>query len=394
MSTNKELFLRHQGQTSNAPMMVEIESSKGIYLFGKNGEKYIDLISGIGPSVLGHQHSKIVEAIKAQIDQHMHVMVYGEYVQSPQAKLAEKLATKFSQKLSVSFFVNSGSEAIEGALKLAKRYTGKPDLVSCKNSYHGSSHGCLSVGGDENQKRAFRPLLPGVKHIQFGDISELKTITENTAGFIIETIQGEAGVQIADKNYWKAVRERCDETNTLLILDEVQCGVGRTGKFSAFEHYGIEPDIVCLAKGLGGGMPIGAFISSKEIMQSLEENPVLGHITTFGGHPVSCASALATLEALDEEKTLDSVNEKSELFRKHLSHPKIKEIRNLGLLMAVEFGSFDIVKKIIDDGVKNGLLTDWFLFCNTSIRVAPPLNISDSEIIDSCRIITKILDTL
>ena len=392
MTQNQERFLRYQGQTSSTPMMIEIEKAHGTYLYNKDGKKYIDLISGIGPSVLGHQHPKITQATKDQIDKHMHVMVYGEYVQSPQSKLAEKLASKLPQNISVSFFVNSGSEAVEGALKLAKRHTGRRKIISCTNSYHGSTHGSLSVGGDENQKRAFRPLLPGIQHINFGEEKALNAITEETAAFIVETIQGEAGVIQASKKYWKAVRKKCDETGTLLILDEIQCGVARTGKFSAFEHYDITPDILCLAKGLGGGMPIGAFISSKEIMQTLEENPILGHITTFGGHPVSCAAALATLEALEEENILDSVIEKSELFKKHLIHPEIKEIRNLGLLMAVKFSGFDIVKKIIDESAKSGLLTDWFLYCNNSIRIAPPLNISNEEIIESCKILLDSID--
>ncbi len=391
--SNKQLFQMHVAQTSAYPMEVEIVHAENIYLHGANGEKYIDLISGISVSSLGHNHPRIVEAVKEQADRHMHVMVYGEFVQNPQVKLAKAISDTLPDPLDNVFFVNSGSEAIEGAMKLAKRYTGKYEIISCYDAYHGSTHGTLSLGTREDFKQAFMPLMPGVSHIRFGDENDLESITSKTAAVIIETIQGEAGVRIASNSYFKKLRERCYQTGALLILDEVQTGFGRTGKFWGFEHYDIVPDIITAAKGMGGGMPIGAFISSKEIMSALQTNPVLGHITTFGGHPVSCAASLAMLLELVESKVYLEVERKAGIFRQYLKHPKIKEIRSVGLMMAVEFDSFKQVSSIIEKSVKLGLITDWFLYCDCAIRIAPPLIISEDQIIESCNILLKAIES-
>jgi putrescine aminotransferase len=389
---NRQLFLQHLAQTTDFPLMIEVEKAEGIYLFGPNGEKYIDLISGIGVSNVGHRHPKVLEAIQGQLDKYLHLMVYGEYVQSPQSELAKALCDTLPEKLDNVYLVNSGSEAIEGALKLAKRYTGKANLISCVNAYHGSSHGALSVGGNEIFKQAYRPLLPGISHIKYGEISDLETINFDTAAVLVETIQGEAGIRVATKEYFQALRKRCDETGTLLILDEVQCGFGRTGKFWAFEHFEFEPDILVCAKGMGGGMPIGAFIANKEVMGVFKNNPILGHITTFGGHPVSSVASLATIQILQEEKLIEKVEEKANLIKSLLIHPKIKSIRNKGLLMAVEFESFDVLKPIIDTAIEMGVITDWFLFCDDSMRIAPPLTIIKEEIHEACAVILKAIE--
>ncbi|WP_339879715.1 aspartate aminotransferase family protein [uncultured Algoriphagus sp.] len=389
---NRQLFLQHLAQTTDFPLMIEVEKAEGIYLYGSNGEKYIDLISGIGVSNVGHRHPKVLDAVQGQLDKYLHLMVYGEYVQSPQSLLAKVLCDTLPEKLDNVYLVNSGSEAIEGALKLAKRYTGKPNLISCVNAYHGSSHGSLSVGGNEIFKQAYRPLLPGISHINYGEISDLEIIDSNTAAVLIETIQGEAGIRVAYKEYFEALRKRCDDTGTLLILDEVQCGFGRTGKFWAFEHFGIIPDIVVCAKGMGGGMPIGAFIANKDVMGVFKNNPILGHITTFGGHPVSSAASLATIQIILEEKLIEEVEAKATLIKALLVHPKIKSIRNKGLLMAVEFDSFDTLKPIIDRAIELGVITDWFLFCDDSMRIAPPLTISKEEIHEACQIILQAIE--
>jgi putrescine aminotransferase len=384
---NRQLFLANLAQTTDFPLLIEIERAEGIWLYGPAGEKYIDLISGIGVSNVGHRHPKVLEAIHHQLDKYLHLMVYGEYVQAPQTLLAQALCQTLPESLDNVYLVNSGSEAVEGALKLAKRYTNRREIVSCINAYHGSSHGALSVGGNEQFKRAYRPLLPGVSNIVYGSFHQLETITSETAAVIIETVQGEAGIRVACTEYFKAVRKRCDEVGALLIVDEIQSGFGRTGKFWAFEHFDFIPDIVVCAKGMGGGMPIGAFIASQHIMAALKNNPLLGHITTFGGHPVSAAASLATLKILQEENLIGQVEEKANLFKKLLVHPKIKGIRNKGLMMAVEFESFDVLKPIIDRAIALGVITDWFLFCDDAMRIAPPLIISHDEIQHSCRII-------
>ena len=361
-------------------------------MYDAAGRAFIDLISGIGVSSLGHGNPYVKEAIKQQVDKYMHLMVYGEYVQTPQVRFAEKLTSILPDNLQSVYFTNSGTEAVEGALKLAKRFTGRQQVVALHNSYHGSTHGALSVMGNEEFKQAYRPLLPGVSFISLDDPEELQLITEQTACVIIETIQGEAGVRVPDFAYMQALRQRCTQTGALLILDEIQAAFGRTGKLFAFEHFSIVPDILLLAKALGGGMPVGAFISSAAIMSAFKENPILGHITTFGGHPVCCAAGLAALEVLLDEQLTDTVAAKEALIRKSLTHPAIKQIRGKGLMLALEMESFDLNKKIIDTCIAKGVITDWFLHCSNAMRIAPPLIITDDEIITACRIITEAID--
>ncbi len=392
MISHRQLFLDHLAQTSSSPLLLEIVSADGVYIMDADDKAYLDLISGIGVSNVGHRHPKVVKAIKEQVDKHLHVMVYGEFVQSPQVKLAEALAKTMDHHLDSTYLVNSGSEAIEGAVKLAKRYTGRSKIISCYNAYHGSSHGALSLSGSELFKRNYRPLLPGIRHIRFGCIDDLEAITEETAAFVVETVQGEAGVKVGSQAYWKAVRERCTQTGTLLILDEIQCGFGRTGTLWAFQDYQIIPDVVVSAKGMGGGMPIGCFMAKKQVMQVLTENPVLGHITTFGGHPVSSAAALATLRVMQEENLLKDVERKEKLFHEGLAHPKIREVRSKGLLMAVAFESYEVLKAIIDRAIALGVITDWFLYNDHSMRIAPPLTITEEEIKKACRIILQAID--
>ena len=391
---NRQLFLSHVAQTTDFPLLIEIEKAEGIYMYGPKGEKYIDLISGIGVSNVGHRHPKVLAAIQEQLDKYLHLMVYGEFVQTAQAQLAKALVDTLPQPLDNVYLVNSGTEATEGALKLAKRYTGRREIVSCINSYHGSSQGALSVGGNETLKRAYRPLLPGISHIHYDQLNDLKKITKDTAAVIMETIQGEAGIRVADADYFQALRKKCDETGTLLILDEIQAGFGRTGKFWAFEHFDIVPDILLCAKGMGGGMPIGAFISSNEIMSAFKNNPILGHMTTFGGHPVSAAASLATVKVLQEENLVGQVAEKAELIKSLLVHPKVKEIRNKGLMMAVQFESFEVLKPSIDRAIELGVVTDWFLFCDDAMRIAPPLTITEEQIREACGIILQAIDEL
>jgi acetylornithine/succinyldiaminopimelate/putrescine aminotransferase len=362
-------------------------------MYDSEGKPYIDLISGIGVSNLGHGNPKVISAIKDQVDKYMHLMVYGEYVQTPQVRFAGKLLSILPDNLQSVYFTNSGAEAVEGALKLAKRFTGRQQIIAFHNSYHGSTHGALSVMGNEDFKQAYRPLLPGVNFISFNNYDDLQLITDKTACVIIETVQGEAGIRVPDAAYMQALRSRCTETGTLLILDEIQAAFGRTGKLFAFEHFDIVPDILLLAKALGGGMPVGAFIASTAIMSALKENPILGHITTFGGHPVCCAAGLAALEVLLDEQLVEKVAAKETLIRQHLIHPAIKEIRGKGLMLALEFESFDLNKKIIDTCIANGVITDWFLHCSNAMRLAPPLIITDEEIISACRVITEAIET-
>ena len=392
MISNRQLFLSHLAQTTDFPLAIEIVKAEGVYLYGPHGERYLDLISGIGVSNVGHCHPKVVAAIHQQVDQYLHVMVYGEYIQSPQTQLAKALVETLPPGLDNVYLVNSGSEAIEGAMKLAKRYTNRRNLISCTDAYHGSTQGALSIGGNEEFKRGYRPLLPGTSQIFYGSFSDLEKITEETAAVVIETIQGEAGIRVACTAYFQALRARCSQTGTLLILDEIQAGFGRTGTFWAFEQFGIVPDILVCAKGMGGGMPIGAFIANKEVMGVFKSNPLLGHITTFGGHPVSAAASLATLRVLQEEKLLEAVGEKAKLFRSLLVHSQIKGIRNQGLMMALEFESFEVLKPIIDRAINLGVITDWFLFCDDSMRIAPPLTISFEEIREACARILQAID--
>lgn len=392
MHSNIPQFLRHIAQTSDAPLLLEIDSASGVYLTDTSGKKYMDLISGISVSNLGHSHPEVVKAVQQQAARHMHLMVYGEYVQSPQVQLAELLTSRLPSTLSQVYFVNSGAEAVEGALKLAKRYTGRSGIISFKNAYHGSTQGALSVTGGEWLKQPYRPLLPDVQLLSYGNAAELEAITDKTACVIIEPVQGEGGVIIPPEGYLQQLRNRCNETGALLILDEIQTGFGRTGKLFAFEHSGIIPDILLLAKALGGGMPLGAFISSTDIMPVLTHNPPLGHITTFGGHPVSCAAGYAALKVLTAEKLWEKVEEKERLCRNLLNHPDILEIRSSGLLLAVELGNPDRVKAVIRKCVENGVITDWFLFRDTALRIAPPLVISESEIRTACNIVIRALD--
>ncbi|MBC8054530.1 MAG: aspartate aminotransferase family protein [Sphingobacteriaceae bacterium] len=387
----RQLFLLNNAQTSSTPRLLEIERAEGIYLYSPDGRKYMDLVSGFAVSNVGHRHPHVVKAIKDQVDRYMHLTVYGEFVQAPQVKFAVKLVSVLPHNLNSVYFVNSGAEATEGALKLAKRYTGRKKIISCHNAYHGSTHGALSVMGNDYFKEAFQPLLPDISFINFNDFSDLEAINSETACIIIETIQGEAGIRVPERKYMQALRKRCAETGTLLILDEIQTGFGRTGKLFAFEHFDISPDILLSAKGIGGGMPIGAFISSREIMNSLTENPILGHITTFGGHPVCCAAGLATLEVLLEENLMRDVDQKESLFRELLVHPLIKEVRGRGLMLALQLDSFELVEEVCKAAAEQGLIIDWFLHCDTALRLAPPLIISEAEIRTAC---TTILTTL
>ncbi|HEY0900158.1 MAG TPA: aspartate aminotransferase family protein [Sphingobacteriaceae bacterium] len=392
MLTNRQLFLLNTAQTSGTPRLLEVERAEGPYLFDPSGKAYLDLVSGFAVSNIGHRHPKVISAIHEQLEKYLHVTVYGEFVQAPQVKFAEKLCTVLPEPLQSVYFVNSGAEATEGAMKLAKRYTGRSEIISCHNSYHGSTQGALSLMGNEYYKQAYRPLLPDIRFIHFNQIQDLNLITTKTAAVILETIQGEAGVRVPDPEYMLALRKRCDETGTLLILDEIQTAFGRTGKFFAFEHYGIIPDILLLAKGMGGGMPVGAFISSRAIMDSLKDNPILGHITTFGGHPVSCAAGLATLNVILEENLMDEVLEKEALFRKELVHPKIKEIRGWGLMLTIQLESFEQVETASRLCVERGVIIDWFLHCETALRLAPPLIITKEQIQEACGVIREVLD--
>ncbi len=381
MLTPRQLFLRHQAQTSEFPLLLEIERAEGVYMYTPEGRPILDLISGIGVSNVGHRHPRVLQAIHDQLDKYLHLMVYGELVQAPPARLAHALAATLPPPLDTVYFTSSGTEAIEGALKLAKRHTGRTGLVSALNAYHGSTHGALSITGSEDFKNSYRPLLPDVTHLRYNELADLNLITKDTAAVVLETVQGEAGVRLPLPGYLPAVRARCIEVGALLILDEIQCGFGRTGTQWAFEQFGVMPDILVCAKGMGGGMPIGAFISSPAIMVGFQTNPILGHCTTFGGHPVSCAAALATLQVIQEENLLAGVAAKAARLRAGLRHPAIRAVRNCGLLMAVEFESFEVLKPIIDRALADeGILTDWFLFCDNSLRIAPPLTITEAEI--------------
>lgn len=387
--TNRQIFLNHVAQTSPAPLMLEIERAAGVKLFGADGKEYIDLIAGISVSNVGHCHPKVVQAVQQQAVKYMHLMVYGEFVESPQVKYAERLTDLLPPQLNNVYFTNSGTEATEGALKLAKRVTGRTQLISFKNGYHGSTQGALSMMGDETFKRSFRPLLPDTMQLTYGNEVELGNITNKTAGVIIETVQAESGITVPSKSFMHQLREVCNKTGALLILDEAQTGLGRTGKLFGFEHYGIVPDILLLAKALGGGMPLGAFIAAKEVMNTLTENPVLGHITTFGGHPVCCAAGLAAFEVLTAGKLINQVEPKGQLFESLLNHPKIKSKHRIGLMMALEFENFELNKRIIDRCIENGVLTDWFLFVPQCMRIAPPFIITEEEIKLACGVILE-----
>ena len=392
MLTNRQIFLQNLGQTSASPMLIEIVRAEGIYMYGPDGQEYMDLISGVSVSNTGHSHPSVIDAVKNQVDLYMHLMVYGEIIQSPQVKYAEKLAELLPPALSSCYFVNSGSEAVEGALKLAKRYTGRSRIVSFKKAYHGSTHGALSVQGSELYRNSFRPLLPDVFQIEFNDEKTLGIIDSSVACVIVEPVQGEGGIIYPENDFLKKLRNKCTSAGALLIFDEIQTGFGRTGFMFALDRFGVVPDILLLAKALGGGMPLGAFISSKEIMSTLISNPVLGHITTFGGHPVCCAAGLAALNVIIEGGYVEKSISKSELFKKQLIHPLISEVRGEGLLMAVKLKNPEFINYIIAHAPDYGLILDYFLFCSDAFRIAPPLIITEDEISEACIRLKKLLD--
>jgi len=382
MLTNRQLFFQHVALPSQYPMGLEIERAEGIYLYSTDGKKYVDLVSGVCVNNLGHRHPAIVKAVKDQIEKYMHLMVYGEFVETPQVKLAQLLSEVLPSTLNSTYFVNSGSEAVDGALKLAKRFTGRTELVGFKNSYHGSTHGAFSMLGNEEMKYSYRPLLPDIRFLRFNHFEDLQQITEKTACVLVEPVQAEAGVIVPENGFLQALRQRCDESGALLIFDEIQVGFGRTGKLFCFEHYNVVPDILCLAKGMGGGMPIGAFISDKKIMLAFTNNPEFGHITTFGGHPVSCAAALANLQVLLNQKNIiQKAEEKGKLFEDALTKfPIVKKIRRKGLLISVELESPELNFKVMRALVQNGLVTDPFFFMPNAFRIAPPLVITKEEV--------------
>lgn len=389
---NRQLFLDHVGQTSEAPLCINIVKAEGSKMWDADGKEYIDLIAGISVCNIGHRHPAVVEAIKNQADAYLHIMVYGELVENPQVAYAKKLADHLPASLNAVFYTASGSEATEGAMKLAKRVTGRTQIISFKNSYHGSTQGALSIMGSEYWQQAFRPLLPDILQLSYNNFEDLNFITERTACVVAETIQAEAGVKPPLNGWLTALRSRCTATGTLLVLDEIQSGFGRNGSLWAFEQFDVVPDILLLGKALGGGMPLGAFIADKRLMDTLSYNPVLGHINTFGGHPVSCAAGLAAFKVLLDENYVADVKRKEQLFRSLLQHPLIKNISSAGLMLAVEFDSYATNKKIIDACIEQGVFTDWFLFAAHAIRIVPPLNISDTDIIAACKIITTVLN--
>ncbi|GHE43999.1 aspartate aminotransferase family protein [Sphingobacterium griseoflavum] len=392
MISNRELFLQNTAQTSSSPRLIEVERAEGIYLYGINGESYMDLVSGFNVSNIGHRHPKVLDAIQQQLDKYLHVTVYGEFVQAPQVYFASELLTILPRTFESVYFTNSGAEAVEGSMKIAKKFTGRRQIIAAENAYHGSTQGALSLIGNEDYRTAYAPLLPEIDFIRFNDQASLEKITSDTAAVIIEAVQGEAGVRVPDVAYIRALREKCDETGALLVFDEIQTGFGRTGKMFAFEHFDIVPDILMLAKGIGGGMPLGAFIARKEIMDVIKDNPMLGHITTFGGHPLSCAAARASLKVIQEEQLLADVPAKAARFRELLASPKVKEIRGLGLMMCLQLESFDQVCSVSSYCANQGVMIDWYLHCETALRIAPPLTISFQEIEDACKIIRTAIE--
>jgi acetylornithine/N-succinyldiaminopimelate aminotransferase len=390
----RQLFLQHVAQTSASPLALEIVKAENCELTDVFGKKYIDLIGGISVANVGHRHPKVVEAIKKQADDYLHVMVYGEFVQSPQVQYAKLLTEHLPASLNTVYFTNSGAEAVEGAMKLAKRVTGRTGIIAFKNSYHGSTQGALSIIGDEYWRNAYRPLLPDVQHLSYNSFDDLEWITDKTACVIAETVQAEAGVISPQKEWLLGLSKKCKETGALFILDEIQAGFGRTGKLWGFENFNVVPDVLLLGKALGGGLPLGAFIADKKLMDYLTENPVLGHITTFGGHPLCCAAGKAAFEVLLEENMTAPVKEKESLFTSLLIHPKIKSVNSFGLWIAIGFEDFEKCKKIVDACIQNGVLTDWFLFAPNCLRISPPFTISREQIQQACRNILAIIDEL
>lgn len=391
MSRLKQLFLHHVAQTSPAPLALQVVRAAGCYLYDETGKSYLDLIGGIAVSNTGHCHPRVVKAVQEQAATFMHTMVYGELVQSPQVEFAALLASRLPFSLDSVYFTNSGAEAVEGAIKLSRRLTGRTGIIACKQSYHGSTTGALTLLGDEYWRNAFRPLMPGVRHLDYGSEALIAAISEEVACVVLETVQAEAGIQPPPAGWLKKVKARCAATGTLLVLDEIQCGFGRTGSLWAFEQEDVAPDILLLGKALGGGMPLGAFISARQNMTALTEHPVLGHITTFGGHPVSCAAGLAAMQVLLEEKLVETVTEKGRLFVEKLKHPSIKDIRQRGMMLALELESSERVLAVITRGLKLGVFADWFLFAPHCIRLAPPLIISEAEIDKACGLLLEAL---
>jgi len=389
----RQLFLQHVAQTSSTPIALEIERAEGARLWDAQGNEYIDLIAGISVCNVGHRHPKVIRAIKKQLDHYLHVMVYGEMIETPQVQYAKLISSHLPAHLNAVYFTNSGAEAVEGAMKLAKRVTGRAQMISFNKSYHGSTQGALSIMGDEYWRNAFRPLLPGILHLDYDSFESLNEITSQTACVIAEPIQAERGVYTPSNEWMKALRRKCDETGTLLILDEIQTGFGRTGTMWAFEQFAIVPDIIVLGKALGGGMPLGAFIADRKLMGMLAENPVLGHITTFGGHPVCCAAGMASMKVLLKEKLVQQVHAKEFFFRELLRHPEIQSFRSRGLLIAVEFASEEVTKRIVQMALQgqDRILTDWFLFAPHCMRIAPPLSITQKEIKKACQVILSCL---
>ena len=387
----KEAFLKHQAQITKNPFLLAIEKAKGSYIYTTDKRKYIDLVAGVSSCTLGHSHPAIINAVKKQLDLHTHVMVYGEFIQEKPLELAKSLAEYLPKQLSCTYLVNSGTEAIEGAIKLAKRKNGRKKVISCFHSYHGSTQGSLSAMGTEAMKEKYRPLIPHHEHIRYNNFEDLDILKNDVSSIIIEPVQGGTNFIVADQDWLEEIRKRCTKNSIELIFDEIQTGFGRTGKMFGFELFNVTPDILCLAKGMGGGMPIGAFISSKKNMDYLSTNPPLGHITTFGGHPTSCAAALATLQELKNSNIIKLVNQKRDLFKKNLTHPKIKKIHGIGLMIAIEFENEEICQEIVKKVLHNGVITFYFLFNRTNMRISPPLTISEKDIIESCRIIQQTL---
>ena len=395
MKTLRQQFLEHVGQTSPEPLLLEVARAEGVFFYTPEGKRYYDLVSGVSVNNVGHANPAVVSAVQQQAADYMHIMVYGEMVERPQVQYATKIAGLLPEPLDSVYFVNSGSEAVEGALKLAKRYTGRHKMMSMHCAYHGSNHGSLSMMASpegDTWKAPFQPLLPDVEYLWFNSIDDLSRIDGQTACVLVEPVQGEAGVRLPEEGYLQALRKRCDETGTMLIFDEIQTGMGRTGSLFAMQKYGVTPDIVCLAKAFGGGMPLGAFVAAKQVMDSLQRNPVLGHITTFGGHPVCCAAGLAALDYILDNRLVDQVERKGLRYENALKDaPNVLEIRRSGLLMAVELGTSDKLFKMMSLFKEHGIMSDWFLFCDTAFRISPPLIITDEEIDDSCRIILQCL---
>ncbi len=388
--SNKEDFLSFQGQTNPFPYLIEVENAEGIYIYDKAGKSFLDMIAGVAVNNIGHNHPLVKDAIKAQVDRHLHVMVYGEFVQDSQLNFAKRLTALLPESLDCVYTVNSGTEANEAALKLAKRITGRTELISFRGSYHGSTHGSLSVSGNETKKEAFRPLLPDVRFLNYNSISDLDQITNKTAGVIIETVQGDAGVRIPYKDFMMALRAKCSETGAQLIFDEIQCGIGRTGKLFAFEHFNVVPDLLTLGKALGGGMPIGALVSSSSKLKEFTHNPMLGHITTFGGHPVICAAADACLQVITDEIDFSEVERLGELLEDLLSNePEILEIRRIGMMYAFDMESFERVEKVVKRCLEKGLISFWFLSHPYSFRLSPSLNITEAEMRIAARLIKE-----